>query len=196
MEAIECGCPPQNLCEGEIMKRHMLRHEVEQPLDQSYRIVPLTLGQNALVSAEDFDWISKYNWCAQYSRKRNCYIAVRYEGERTILMHCEILRTENDVDHWNHNTLDNRRENLREATRSQNLANKPKPTNNTSGFKGAYFCPARWQSSIGVNGRQKHLGTFPPTEQGRIAAARAYDRAAIRYFGEFAHLNFPRSDYT
>jgi hypothetical protein len=93
------------------------------------------------------------------------------------------------VDHINGNTLDNRRSNLRFATRSQQNMNKGVPSNNTSGFKGAYLDKRdqRWAASIWINGEKKSLGYHDAAED----AARAYDRAARELFGEFASLNFP-----
>ena len=96
------------------------------------------------------------------------------------------------VDHFNHNGLDNRKANLRIATKAQNAYNcGKKPGRYSSDFKGVRKSDNSWSSRTYVNGRRIHLGTFK-TE---IEAARAYDRAALKYHGEFACLNFPREDY-
>ena len=180
------------------MKRTMPRHDVVQPLDQSIKLIPLTRGQNAIVDAADYDWLMQWNWSAMYHKRRDCYIAVRNSGKEsgygTIQMHCQIIETEYDVDHKNLNTLDNRRSNLRAATRSQNFQDKRMQCNNAIGFKGV-IRQSFYQANIKVNGKSLWLGKFPDTEEGRIEAARAYDRAAIKHFGEFSNLNFPRSDY-
>jgi hypothetical protein len=77
---------------------------------------------------------------------------------------------------------------LRESTRSCNIANRAKQSNNTSGYKGAYYNNKRhcWFSSIQVMGKSKYLGRFADKE----SAARAYDKAARKNFGEFACCNF------
>lgn len=92
------------------------------------------------------------------------------------------------VDHKNGDRLDNRRCNLRLATRSQNAANTPpKPGR----LKGVFFDKARnlWQARIMVNWKERYIGRFLTQEE----AARAYDLKAREYFGEFAALNYPES---
>jgi hypothetical protein len=100
------------------------------------------------------------------------------------------------VDHKNLNSLDNRKENLRLATHGENMCNRGKRENTSSPYKGARYkkdCCRRkhWQGMITVAGKRINLGHFL-TE---VEAARAYDRAAIKFHGEFARLNFPREDY-
>lgn len=87
------------------------------------------------------------------------------------------------VDHINGNKIDNRRENLRLATHSQNNANRPKGKNNTTGFKGVYADGDRYRARIRVNKRLLHLGRFDTPED----AHSAYVNAAEKHFGEFAH---------
>lgn len=88
------------------------------------------------------------------------------------------------VDHINMNGLDNRRENLRLATHSQNNHNRTQYRNNKSGYKGVNKRGHRWYAAIKVNGKQIHLGTFDTPEQ----AYEAYKQAAIKYHGEFANF--------
>jgi hypothetical protein len=98
------------------------------------------------------------------------------------------------VDHRNCDGLDNRRANLRFATYSQNLANRTKTkSKTTSKYRGVSFnkCCGKWAAVISWRHKQKWLGRF----ENEIDAARAYDKAAIKYHGDFARLNFPREDY-
>jgi hypothetical protein len=90
------------------------------------------------------------------------------------------------LDHRNRVTGDNRIDNLREATGSQNKANQLTNTNNTSGFKGVYWSKqnAKWQAGIRHQGKQKHLGCFNTKED----AHTAYCTAATQLKGEFAYF--------
>lgn len=92
-----------------------------------------------------------------------------------------------DVDHINHDKLDNRLENLRVCTRSQNLANMLPSKKGTSRYKGVRWDESRgkWLARISVNNKMKHLGRY----YSEIDAARAYNKAAIRLRGEFALVN-------
>lgn len=90
-----------------------------------------------------------------------------------------------EVDHINRCRADNRPENLREATSSQNKANRGATVRNTSGHKGVSWNPklGKWAAHIGVNGQNRYLGLF---ESVALAGA-AYRAAAEQAFGEFAH---------
>lgn len=175
------------------------RHPVTQPLDKPYRFIALTQGQTAIVDAEDFEWLNQWNWFAWWSPDTRCFYAVRSgkRGKRNpnptrLYMHRVILgckKRQEEGDHKNHNTLDNRRKNLRKCTRAQNGRNIKMPCTNTSGYKGVFRDKRRkiWFTQIGVNNTSKYVGTFHRPED----AAHAYDEAAKKYYGEFAHLNFP-----
>ena len=90
----------------------------------------------------------------------------------------------------NHNELDNRRDNLRRCTPLQNMQNQRPHRNGSSAFKGVCWNKKRekWQVQIRWEGHKKHLGYF----DNEIEAAMAYDIVAVRYFGEFASLNFSK----
>jgi hypothetical protein len=112
-----------------------------------------------------------------------------------VKMHRLVMNTTNkklDIDHINGIKWDNRKINLRIATRSQNNMNtqKKKRKNPTSMFKGVHFDIAQkgkkpWKAIIRAEGRSKTLGCF----FNEIDAAKAYNQAAIKYFGEFAFIN-------
>ena len=120
----------------------------------------------------------------------------RTEGGKTIKMHRvilarmigrQLLRGE-EVDHINMVRSDNRRENLRVATRSENVANSPKRAGATSSrFKGVSYDRYRkkWQAQGMKNYKRRFLGRFTSER----AAALAYNKWAVRVFGEFATLN-------
>lgn len=88
------------------------------------------------------------------------------------------------IDHANGDPSDNRIANLRQATVSQNAANKRRPATNSSGYKGVCWNKSskKWQAGIKVNGRSFHLGLFATPED----AHEAYLTAAVHHFGEFA----------
>ena len=110
---------------------------------------------------------------------------------KPVHMHREIIEAPAGmyVDHINQNGLDNRKANLRLATRFQNARNRPKTSRATSSkYKGVTYRPAqdKWTATIFANGRNLHLGHF----RTQIEAAKAYDRAAKEHYGPFAALNF------
>lgn len=93
-----------------------------------------------------------------------------------------------EIDHRNRTRDDNRFDNLREATSSQNSANMKTPVTNTSGYRGVeHLNSGSWRASINVRGQRKRLGCF----RDLIDAAKAYDAAAAKFHGDFATLNFP-----
>lgn len=95
-----------------------------------------------------------------------------------------VLTALDDVDHRDCDPLNNRRSNLRVATSSGNGANRKRAWA-ASGYKGVYSHGDRWRAQITKDQRRHHLGLFVTPEE----AARAYNEAAVRLFGEYAHLN-------
>lgn len=158
------------------------------------RMIPLTQGKQAIVDDEDFEYLNQWKWFA-CPDKRNCYAA--HSGgwlKPMVFMHRVLLNAPSNmfVDHINGDGLDNRRCNLRLANRSQNMANRGMQADNTSGYKGVGVGRhgKNWRAQIRVRNKQIHIGVFSTPEE----AARAYDDAAKKYFGEYAHLNFPDDD--
>lgn len=156
--------------------------------------IPLSRGLFALIDEEDYMRISQYKWCA-LKRTENLFYAVRtdYSGGRKerIYMHRFILNPPQDFigEHKNGNGLDNRRENLRIATQLQNRQNqRPRRNKKTSIYKGVYFRKKdrKWVAQIKCPDKAVYLGCFTS----EIEAAKAYDRAAHDFFGEFALCNF------
>lgn len=97
-----------------------------------------------------------------------------------------------NIDHINGNRSDNRINNLRPATTVQNGGNRKKQKNTTSQYKGVSWCQRlqSWKSGIYPGNKLKHLGYFSVEKE----AAKAYDRAALKYFGEYAKLNLLTHD--
>jgi len=157
------------------------------------KTISLSQDHVTTVSDEDYAELSKHKWYVSKGHTGNLY-AVRHAptpSKAIIYMHRQILGLErgdnHQGDHKNHNTLDNRRDNLRVATRGQNQHNRKLQQGGSSRYKGVCLrkSTGRWQALIRVDGKQKHLGYFP-NEQ---VAALAYDLAAIELHSEFAYLN-------
>lgn len=154
-----------------------------------YRLIPLTRGQFAKVDASDYGWLSQLVWHAWIGNGRDYYAQCNQTGldGRRIMprMHRLIMGLKLgdglEVDHINHDTLDNRRSNLRVVTHAQNALNQRKRSHNTSGFKGVSFKNGRWQAKISLNYRQIYLGLFASAEE----AGEAYRVAAALYHGDF-----------
>lgn len=160
----------------------------------------LTQGKVALVDDEDFKILSSFKWCAAKAYRTYYAVSRIYLGNdkcKTISMHRVIMGAPNGVviNHWDHDGLNNTRQNLILATnqengqyRQKNLTQKGKPT--SSQYKGVSYDESRnkWYAKICFNGENKNLGRF----NDEIDAAFAYDKAALIYFDEFAKINFPR----
>ncbi len=158
------------------------------------KTIELTQGFVTIVDNEDYAELNAYKWHANrhptgvyYARRT----AIHANGKRRkIQMHRQILNAQpgQPVDHANHNTLDNRRANIRLCTQSQNNANERKQRRTTSSrFKDVYWHKgdAKWHACISVDGARRQLGYFDD----EMLAARAYNVAAVKHFGEFAWLN-------
>lgn len=158
-----------------------------------YLEIPLTQGKVALVSARHYEELSKHKWRAQWTQHSKGFYAVRSErlpdGKRVSqLMHRQILGLpygdKRQGDHINHDTLNNRDENLRIATHAENQHNRGKTSNNTSGFKGVSRNGKGWEARIWANGKHLCLGTRDTPQQ----ASELYCTAATKFHGKFARV--------
>lgn len=138
-----------------------------------------------LVDSEDADKVNGYSWCAD--RMRGGFYATTTVGgrkNRKRIAMARLLMSVTDrrmrVDHKNHDTLDNRKENLRVCTHAENLRNMKKST-----LKGVTRKRKKWAAQITVNYRHINLGSFATAKE----AAAAYDSAATKHFGDFACTN-------
>lgn len=160
------------------------------------KLVPLTKGYEAMVDDEDYDRVMKYKWTASISAK-TVYALHHFNSKATgrgaIGLHRFIMNASNylTVDHIDFNGLNCQKNNLRLATRTQQVANRR--AFNQSGYKGVYRYKRkdktnnRWQAMIRIDGYLQHIGMYLTAED----AAKAYDNVAKKAFGEFAFLNFP-----
>jgi len=150
-------------------------------------LVPLTQGKHAIVSREDAERVCRYKWCAVRTG-RLFYAVSSIEGKMVYMHRFLVTATQpHEVDHINHDGLDNTRQNLRVATHQQNIRNARKRKGCTSRFKGVSFHAEtrKWQAHFYKNGKSIGLGLFASEE----AAALAYNAAASAEYGEFALLN-------
>lgn len=90
------------------------------------------------------------------------------------------------VDHKDRNPSNDAVDNLRLATHQQNIRNRSKAVNNTTGYKGVYRHGAKFIAQITHDQKPKHIGIFDTPED----AARAYDAEAVCVYKDFASLNF------
>lgn len=150
--------------------------------------IKLTQDKVAIVDDKDYELISQHKWFAHRYKNKFYADANFKEGNKykTIRMHRIITGAGvgEEVDHINGDTLDNRRENLRICTKTQNRQNRHYGYGSSS-YKGVYWHKhsKKWCAQII---RSTFIGYFDSEEE----AARAYDKAAIDLFGEYARLNF------
>jgi len=131
-----------------------------------------------IIDLEDKEKIEDYHWYLKGG------YAVSTSGQCLSKL---ILDTKSEIDHKNHNTLDNRKSNLRKCTQSQNLANSKIRIDNKSGFKGVSWDKGtqKWRAEIRYKKKRYHLGVYIDI----IEATKAYNRKAKDLFGNFAFFN-------
>jgi hypothetical protein len=139
--------------------------------------------QYILFDVESFDKIKDYT-ISLFGSSKNIYARLCIPGCKRYLLHRFIMDCPDDmvVDHINHNTLDNRKCNLRVCTQSENLRNQ---IGTNKYYKGVYKSGNMFNARIKLNGKNVNLGLF----DSEVDAAKAYNQAALEYHGEFALLN-------
>ena len=145
----------------------------------------LTQGQTTIVDDADYEWLNQWSWVASYAPEMDTYYATRQEylgnyTQRTIKMHREILGLKfgdkRQVDHIHHNTLDNRRSELRIVSNRENKSNLKRKDLCLSKFTGVTMIKERnkrWRARIRIGKQSKHLGYFYTEED----ASNAYQKA-------------------
>lgn len=154
----------------------------------------LTQDKFAVVDDVDYSFLIQWRWYFDTGyAKRNSQKSDRLVKRKHIFMHRVILSHKlghsdfQHTDHKNQNGLDNRRGNLRPASCLQNQRNSKAQRGRSSKFKGVCWRKdsKKWQAKIKFEGHLKHLGLF--TDE--IEAAKVYNEASLKHFGEFACLN-------
>ena len=153
--------------------------------------IQLTQGKVAIVDDDMFDYLNQWKWHTFKQNRNNFYARRTFRinnKQKHIIMHRLIIKCEGKIiDHISGNGLDNRACNIRVCNKSQNPINRRININNLSGYKGvSWFKPCqKWRAQI----QYKKIVYFLGTYEKRIDAARAYNTAALKYHGEFAHIN-------
>jgi len=152
------------------------------PLKNQYNIF-------ALVDDEDYNHVMRYK-----SWRLQIHGGHAVTGIRSIKIHWLLLECPDgmEIDHIDHNPLNNQKSNLRVCLRSENCANRRRQTNNTTGYKGVSFNQIlnKYAAYNKKDGTKFHLGLYTTAEE----AALVYDKKAKEAFGDFAFLNFPDKD--
>jgi hypothetical protein len=146
--------------------------------------IKLTLGLYAIIDDADFEMLNNYKWYAKKGRKT--FYAARRHGHKVQQMHRLILNAKagQQVDHIDHEGLNNQRNNLRLCTEAQNSCNRK--GRGVSPYLGVSKHRDKYQAQITKGGINLALGVYNTEE----AAARAYDTAAKEIHGIYANLNF------
>ena len=151
--------------------------------------IKLTKNKIALVDDDDYSYLTTLGqW--QFHTGGYAYIRIGpYKDRKSVYMHRVILKLQDrkiQVDHIDHNKLNNQKSNLRQVTNIQNQQNRNK-TKGQSSYKGVWFDRKsnKWIAQIKISNKRLTLGTFLNEKK----AALAYNQAATKYFREYASLN-------
>lgn len=174
-----CGCVNKEMLYQKNKKYN------EYNLVDNYYEVSTFNGEKFLIDKEDYDLVHKYCWFV-FNSKSGKYIASHEPcSSKSLFLHRMIMNCPDDyfVDHINHNTLDNRKNNLRIVSKSQNAMNARVRCDNNSGYTGVYWSAykERWIAKIAKEGKDYYLGSYKNKEE----AIEARKEAEEKYFGEY-----------
>jgi hypothetical protein len=170
---------------------------------EPYRRIYLGDGVYTKVDPDVYYKKCRFRWFLSYGNTSYAARTIKTGPKKTIrsFLHREIVKPRKGkvIDHRDNDPFNNLRSNLRPATPSQNMINRPKKINSTSKYRGVHWYKQqkKWRAEITIRCHQKgrsvmkFLGYFCD----EIEAARAYDMAALKYHRKFARLSFPREDY-
>ena len=165
-------------------------HRFQNDFDLSgeYGIAYDNKGCSFIFDKEDYDKIKPYYWRVHHNNFVSMTICNRKtKTNKQYLLH-RFLMNPNDiqeVDHINHNPLDNRKSNLRVVIVAQNQMNSNRSIRNTSGIKGVNWNPKekKWRVRISVNGKRISLGSFADYQD----AVKCREEAEMKYYGEYRY---------
>ena len=146
--------------------------------------------EKAVIDATDYSLVKGHKWHLFLSGgKENPeyrYVRSRINGE-LFYLHQFLMGVRSGIDHYDGNSLNNRRVNLRPCTQGENTCNQKRRKDNISGYKGVGFHKKaqKWRSRVCYQGREIAVGYFDTPEE----AAFAYNVKARELHGEFAKLN-------
>lgn len=151
------------------------------------KIIYTKKGEEILVDDCDFEELNRFRWSLDKDGYAIRDIKLERGKYKRTTMHRFIMNTPtgHDTDHINHNRIDNRKENLRVCTRSENLQNMSIKKSNTSGTTGVYWDIKnnKWRAQIQLLGKLKTFGRYKNLDD----AIKARKDAEEKYFGEFAY---------
>lgn len=153
--------------------------------------IKLSQGMIALVDDDDYEKVNQHKWYARKNGKNDAYYALRWDNcsNKHVRMHRALMEVTSEliVDHVNHNTLDNRKSNLRICNKTENCRNQRLRLQNTSGYKGVSYHKnhKKYEAKIKYNGKRLFLGYYETAKE----AAISYNEKAKELFKEFAWIN-------
>lgn len=149
-------------------------------------LIFLSQDQFTAVDPEDFAWLNQWNWFVIWSPGLQSYYVARNSPrdsagkQRTVYMHCEIVKSSGDVDHINHDTLDNRRSNLRAVTHRENVENLRHKSKYGPGVQ--KLPGGRFRTLVGIRKKMIHVGVFDTPEEAVVARTQFLSAILCRSF--------------
>lgn len=149
--------------------------------------ITLNTGDKTQVDDEDFDWLNQFHWCLSNEGYAEAWVNGKKRFMHLLIAESIGLSKKKTVDHEDRNCLNNRRKNLRSATKAEQMANTTGWKNASSQYKGVSWDARRqrWRAVLCTKGRTIEIGSF----DSEIKAAEAYNQSAPRFFGPRAYLN-------